>query len=73
MTEESFEIRISRTLGNIEAKQDALHEALLSPGGRIPRIEEDIAWADKKQWIHTAVVIPITAAIMALVRKLGMN
>lgn len=61
MSDIDFQLRVSQSLGRIEASQEFLRNEILGPGGRIVKIEDKLDWQDKKQWLHTAVIIPLFA------------
>lgn len=50
----------AQTLGEI--KQAV--ESLAGPEGRVTRIERDLAWQNRKQWIHSVIIVPLFAGIM---------
>ena len=77
--EPTFENRVIEALARIEQRQEGMHEQLLEPGGRIPALEKDVedihaalSWNDKKQWIHSAVIVPVTGILVGAARKLGL-
>lgn len=68
-----LQARLFESLGRIEASQTALRQELLGPGGRIVALETDMAWNSKKDWIHTAVVIPFITGLHLLLRQMKIN
>lgn len=56
----------AQTLGEI--KQAV--ESLAGPEGRVTRIERDLSWQSRKQWIHSAIIVPVAAALLQGVKYL---
>jgi hypothetical protein len=71
MTRETFEHEVCSALSRIEQKQDDLRQELLGDHGRIIKIEDSLSWNDKKQWIHSAVIVPIVSVIVGAAKKMG--
>lgn len=71
--DEELMARLFESLGRIEAKQDSLRVELLGEGGRIVSLEKEMAWNSKKDWLHTAVVIPFITGLHLLLRHIKVN
>jgi hypothetical protein len=74
-----FENRVYEALSRIESRQsgvieklDGLHDQLLAPGGRILKIEAALEWSEKKQWIHTVIIVPTISILVGAAKKLGL-
>jgi hypothetical protein len=64
--------RIDSHLAKVSEKLDGLHDQLLAPGGRIPKIESSLEWSEKKQWIHTVIIVPTISILVGAAKKLGL-
>jgi hypothetical protein len=62
----TFERHVSESLGRIEAKLDDLS----GDHGRVTKLENRVQWDETKQWLHTALIIPITTSLTYLIRHL---
>ncbi len=58
-----FEQHVAESLGRIEAKVDGL----AGENGRITKIEEEL----NRNWWYTAAVVPATALLNVVIRKIG--
>lgn len=47
-------------------------EGLAGPYGRVTKIEQGLERAENRQWLHSAVVVPIVGAAHVLLHKLGL-
>lgn len=67
--------RIEQKQDDLKAQADQRHsdfrEELLGDGGRIVKLEAAQSWNDKKQWIHSAVIVPIISVIVGAAKKMG--
>lgn len=46
-------------------------DALAGPQGRVTKIEKQMSWNEKKQWIHTSAIVPLTLFLSWLQRRFG--
>lgn len=46
-------------------------DALAGPQGRVTAMEKRQDWNDKKQWIHTSAIVPLTLFLSWLQRRFG--
>lgn len=44
---------------------------LAGPQGRVTKLEDDMSWSEKKSWLKTAVVIPVTLALNFVGHKIA--
>ena len=60
-------------VGRIETEQKNLRQELLGNGqpGRIQNLEERVSSHEKKQWMHSAVIVPLNFAIHTLAAHFG--
>lgn len=72
---EGFQIQVANSLGRIEAEMSALRHELLGNGspGRIQRLEDDLDAYKNKQWMHSAIIVPVFTVLHALANKLGIK
>lgn len=63
--EQSFEAHVESALARIETKLDALK---VHHDDRLTKVEGAIVWMDRKQWIHSAIIIPLTTALVTATR-----
>ena len=61
------QLKHAETNGRIEAMLDNL----AGPQGRVTKLEDDLSWAEKKSWIKSAVVIPVTLALNFMGHKIA--
>jgi hypothetical protein len=58
----THEFKIMEILGNIRedvAATKTAVEGLAGPMGRVTMLEQDAKTASNRQWIHTAIILPI--------------
>lgn len=61
-------LQMAEDIGSIKA----MLEGLAGPQGRVTKIEESQDRAETRQWIHTAVIVPIVGAAHVIAHKLGL-
>lgn len=61
-------MQMAEDIGSIKA----MLESLSGPQGRVTKIEEAQSKAETRQWIHSAIVIPIVSAAHVIAHKLGL-
>ena len=62
-----YNLQMASDIGSIKA----MIEGLAGPTGRVTKIEEAQEQAEKRQWLHSVVVIPLVGAAHLIARKLG--
>lgn len=62
-----YNIQMASDIGAMKA----MLEGLAGPQGRVTALEESAKSAETRQWIHTAVVIPVVTALHLGAKKLG--
>lgn len=72
---ELAQVQKAESLSRIEAEVHSLRSELLGNGqpGRIQRMEEDFEKYKNKQWMHSAIIIPVFTAIHAIFNKFGIR
>jgi hypothetical protein len=63
-----FQTHVAESLGRIEQKVTSLDDRLFGESGELPAIRKHIEWTETKQWLHSAVIIPVVASLNALLR-----
>ena len=72
---ESHEFEIMKLLGEIRADCAATKEAvesLAGEQGRVTMLEEAMERSNTRQWLHSAVIVPISAALHLGMKKVGL-
>jgi len=63
-----YNLQMAEDIGSIKA----MLEGLAGPQGRVTALEDDAKTAERRQWIHSAVVIPLVTAFHLGAKKLGL-
>ena len=63
-----YNIQMAEDIGSIKA----MLEGLAGPQGRVTKIEDDMSRAETRQWIHTAIIVPVVSAAHVIAHKLGL-
>ena len=60
-------------IGRVETEQKNLRQELLGNGqpGRIQNLEKQVSSHEKKQWIHSTVIVPLNFVIHVIVAHFG--
>lgn len=73
---DDFQLEVLTQLGDIKKELATNTQATLDlagPSGRVTALEKAQQWHDRKQWIHTVVVLPILTLGHAALRKFGID
>ena len=62
-----YNMQMAEDIGAIKA----MIEGLSGPTGRVTKIEEAQDRAETRQWVHTAIILPVVSAAHVIVHKLG--
>ena len=63
-----YNLRMSEDIGAIKA----MLENLSGPTGRVTKIEEAQDRAETRQWVHTAIILPVVSLAHVVAHKLGL-
>ena len=63
-----YNLRMSEDIGSIKA----MLENLSGPTGRVTKIEEAQDRAETRQWVHTAIILPVVSLAHVVAHKLGL-
>lgn len=64
---------IQKVEQNLSAKLDSLNTFKGNIEARVEAVEEEQKTAERRQWIHSAVILPLLALLHAVARHFGVN
>lgn len=56
----------------LKGTHSSFRNELLGEGGRVSNIEDEQQRAETRQWVHTAVLLPIGAVLHTIASKMGL-
>lgn len=68
-----IEATLTSEVHAIKSTHDAFRNELLGDGGRVSEIEDEQKRADTRQWIHSAILIPVGAVLHTIASKMGLT